>query len=136
MADQAAPLTILRRKQVEARTGLSRSTIYAKFRENPKRPREFDPTFPRPVSIGKKAVGWVESEVDAWLAEQIRKSRQDPAPAHSPVKRPKARALSLPAPVAILDGEWPMHVLTTPDRPRTGDCAQDPDPADGGAHHV
>ena len=34
---QTAP-TILRRKQVEARTGLSRSTIYAKLRRNPKRP--------------------------------------------------------------------------------------------------
>ena len=39
---QPAP-TILRRSQVEARTGLSRSTIYAKMRPNPKRPGDFDP---------------------------------------------------------------------------------------------
>ncbi|MYM75598.1 AlpA family phage regulatory protein [Duganella sp. FT134W] len=40
------PPTILRRKQVEARTGLSRSTIYEKI--NKKSPR-YDHTFPRPV---------------------------------------------------------------------------------------
>ena len=56
-AQNQTGLTIIRRKQVEARTGLSRSTIYAKLRRNPKRPNEFDPTFPRPVSIGPKAVG-------------------------------------------------------------------------------
>ena len=68
-------LTILRRKQVEARTGLSRSSIYAKMRRNPKRPGDFDPTFPKPVSVGAKAVGWVEAEIEAWLIAQIQKSR-------------------------------------------------------------
>ena len=71
-----AALTIIRRKQVEARTGLSRSTIYAKLRHNPKRPGDYDPTFPKPVSVGAKAVGWVESELDAWLISQIQKSRK------------------------------------------------------------
>ena len=69
-------LTILRRKQVEARTGLSRSTIYAKLHHNPKRPSDYDPTFPAPISLGAKAVGWIESEIDAWLAAQIEKSRK------------------------------------------------------------
>ncbi|HRQ46199.1 MAG TPA: AlpA family transcriptional regulator [Rhodocyclaceae bacterium] len=59
-------LTILRRKQVEARTGLKRSTIYERIREG---------TFPRPISLGAKAVGWVSTEIDEWLVEQIRKSR-------------------------------------------------------------
>ena len=68
-------LTILRRKQVEARTGLSRSSIYARMRHNPKRPGDYDPTFPKPVSVGAKAVGWVESEIDGWIASQIQKSR-------------------------------------------------------------
>ncbi|GBG02536.1 hypothetical protein AZSI13_18630 [Azospira sp. I13] len=72
---QPAPV-ILRRKQVEARTGLSRSTIYSKIRQNPKRPGDYDPTFPLPVSIGAKAVGWVEAEIDAWLTAQIEKSRK------------------------------------------------------------
>jgi prophage regulatory protein len=69
-------LTILRRKQVEARTGLSRSTIYSKIRHNPKRPGDFDPTFPTPVSVGAKAVGWIEGEIDAWLTAQVEKSRK------------------------------------------------------------
>jgi len=60
-------LTILRRKQVEARTGLSRSTIYERVKTG---------TFPAPVSIGAKAVGWIESEIDSWLTAQVEKSRK------------------------------------------------------------
>ena len=69
-------LTILRRKQVEARTGLSRSTIYSKLKHNPKRPGDYDPSFPVPISIGAKAVGWIEAELDAWLTAQVVKSRK------------------------------------------------------------
>lgn len=69
-------LTIIRRKQVEARTGLSRSSIYARLRRNPKRPGDYDPTFPKPVSVGAKAVGWIEAEIDAWLTAQVEKSRK------------------------------------------------------------
>lgn len=75
-AQLKAALTILRRKQVEARTGLSRSSIYAKLRHNPKRPGDYDPTFPKPVSVGAKAVGWIEAELDEWLAAQVEKSRK------------------------------------------------------------
>jgi prophage regulatory protein len=75
MATQTATC-ILGRKEVERRTRLSRSTIYAKLRRNPKRPREYDPTFPRPVSIGARAVGWIEAEIEAWLTAQIQKSRR------------------------------------------------------------
>lgn len=77
MAQQIAKaLTIIRRKQLEARTGLSRSTIYAKMRENPKRPSDFDPTFPKPISMGAKAVGWIETEVEAWLSARVAESRK------------------------------------------------------------
>lgn len=68
-------LTIIRRRQVETRTGLSRSSIYAKLRHNPKRPSDYDPTFPKPISVGAKAVGWIEAEIDDWLRAQVRKSR-------------------------------------------------------------
>jgi prophage regulatory protein len=61
--------TILRRKQVEARTGLSRSTIYARIKEG---------TFPKPINLGARAVGWVESEIQAFLEYQIKQSRPDP----------------------------------------------------------
>lgn len=62
---------ILRRKQVEVKTGLSRSSIYARMRSN--RPNEYDPTFPKPIQIGKKAVGWIETEIDEWLSAQAAK---------------------------------------------------------------
>lgn len=67
--------SILRRKQVEARTGLSRSGIYGRLTPNPKRPGDYDPTFPKPVSLGAKAVGWIEAEVEAWIESKIKKSR-------------------------------------------------------------
>lgn len=73
---EAKEIRILRRKQVEARTGLSRSSIYAKLRHNPKRPSDYDPSFPTPVSVGAKAVGWIEAEIDAWLTAQVEKSRK------------------------------------------------------------
>lgn len=56
----------MRRKQVEARTGLSRSTIYARVANG---------TFPKPVNIGPRAVGWVESEITDWLNTQVEQSR-------------------------------------------------------------
>jgi prophage regulatory protein len=57
---------ILRLPTVKARTGLSRSTIYLRISEK---------LFPKPVSLGGRAVGWVESEIDDWLAQQIDSSR-------------------------------------------------------------
>ncbi len=75
-AQVQSALTIIRRNQVEARTGLSRSSIYARLRQNPKRPGDYDPTFPKPISVGARAVGWIESEIEAWLTAQIQKSRK------------------------------------------------------------
>ncbi|MGH8522740.1 MAG: helix-turn-helix transcriptional regulator [Gammaproteobacteria bacterium] len=74
-AVQQYPLTILRRKQVETRVGLRRSAIYAKLKFNPRRPSDFDPSFPRPIALGAKAVGFIEAEIEAWLAAQMKKSR-------------------------------------------------------------
>ena len=75
-AQVQSALTIIRRKQVESRTGLSRSSIYARLKRNPKRPGDYDPTFPKPISVGAKAVGWIEGEIDAWLTAQVEKSRK------------------------------------------------------------
>lgn len=55
---------ILRRREVEKLTGLSRSTIYDKI--NPKA-AQYDPLFPKPISLAAKSVGWIESEVHAWV---------------------------------------------------------------------
>lgn len=66
------PLNILRRKQLETKTGLSRSTIYDKMNSHSTR---HDPTFPKQISLGLDAVGWIESEVEAWIESRIRASR-------------------------------------------------------------
>jgi prophage regulatory protein len=59
--------TILRLPNVKARTGLSRSTIYLRIAEG---------SFPAPVSLGGRAVGWIEAEVNDWLAKRIEASRK------------------------------------------------------------
>lgn len=69
----AEHLKILRRREVEAKTGLSRATIYDKT--NPKC-KWHDPAFPTQVNLGTKAVGWIEHEIDEWIATQIKKSRK------------------------------------------------------------
>ena len=56
----------LRLPEVLARTGLSRSTIYVRLEQG---------RFPRPVSLGDRAVGWVESEIDEWISNRIVESR-------------------------------------------------------------
>lgn len=66
-AQTQSALSIIRRKQVEARTGLSRSAIYDRVKAG---------TFPAPVSIGARAVGWIEGEITDWLSAQIEKSRK------------------------------------------------------------
>ncbi|MCP5346552.1 MAG: AlpA family transcriptional regulator [Pseudomonadales bacterium] len=58
---------ILRLPTVKARTGLSRSTIYLRISEG---------RFPKPVSLGGRAVGWVEAEITEWLNQQIEASRK------------------------------------------------------------
>lgn len=60
---------ILRLPAVKTRTGLSRSTIYLRVAEG---------RFPKPISLGARAVGWVEAEVEAWVAGQIEQSRRTP----------------------------------------------------------
>lgn len=65
MAEQknAAP-RIIRREEVKHRTGLPYSSLYERIKVG---------TFPAPIRLGAgaKAAGWVEAEVDAWIAEQI-----------------------------------------------------------------
>lgn len=57
-----APVVILRRREVEARTGLGCSTIYDGIKAG---------TFPAPIRLSPKSVGWIQSEIDAWLATRV-----------------------------------------------------------------
>ena len=58
---------ILRLPAVKTRTGLSRSTIYLRISEG---------RFPKAISLGGRAVGWIEAEVNDWLNQQIDNSRK------------------------------------------------------------
>lgn len=49
--------------------GMGRSSIYAMMNE--KSP-SFDPTFPRPMRLGKRSVGWALNELQSWLETRPR----------------------------------------------------------------
>jgi prophage regulatory protein len=53
---------ILRLPETMHLTGLSRSSIYAQIA---------DGTFPKQISLGARAVGWIESEVHEWVIERM-----------------------------------------------------------------
>jgi prophage regulatory protein len=58
---------LLRLPAVRARTGLSRSAIYALIADN---------EFPRQIALGIRSVAWVEAEIDRWLSRRIRENRK------------------------------------------------------------
>jgi prophage regulatory protein len=58
---------ILRLPAVKSRTGLSRSSIYLRISQG---------VFPEQISLGGRAVGWLESEIDDWLKQQVQNSRK------------------------------------------------------------
>ena len=53
---------IIRMSELTKKVGLSRATIYRKLESD---------DFPRPVSLGKRAVGWKEVDVDDWINERV-----------------------------------------------------------------
>ncbi|QQU68177.1 AlpA family transcriptional regulator [Pseudomonas fluorescens] len=55
-------MRIIRLKEVIDSTGLARSTVYKYIAEG---------TFPKPVSLGERCVGWVESEIHDWILARI-----------------------------------------------------------------
>ncbi|PRG07797.1 AlpA family phage regulatory protein [Burkholderia ambifaria] len=58
---------VLRMKTMTEKTGVSRSSAYNKI--NPAS-KYFDPSFPKPIRLGAHAIGWRESELDAWIASR------------------------------------------------------------------
>ncbi|MGL6627643.1 helix-turn-helix transcriptional regulator [Aeromonas jandaei] len=59
---------VLRIPAVKDKVGVANSTVYDWL--NPKSPR-YDPTFPRPIRLGKHSVGWIESELDEWILNRV-----------------------------------------------------------------
>jgi prophage regulatory protein len=58
---QIMTVKILRRPEVEKIVGLSRSTLYAMMAEN---------TFPKPIKLGKRAIGWPDNVIAGWIDER------------------------------------------------------------------
>lgn len=54
---------ILRLPELQDRLGLSRSTIYERLKN--------DDSFPKKISLGDRAIGFAESEVEAWIQLRI-----------------------------------------------------------------
>lgn len=71
MSDETTPVAapperrILRRPEVEKKTGLKRAHIYNLMKEE---------KFPQAVPLGVRAVGWDSVEIDDWI-EQRRSQR-------------------------------------------------------------
>lgn len=57
---------ILRLPTVKESTGLSRSTIYLRMAND---------EFPKSISLGGRAVGWFEDDIQNWLDEKRKESR-------------------------------------------------------------
>lgn len=55
-------MKLLRLKAVMEATGLGRSSIYNFIAQG---------TFPKPVPLGDRAVGWVDLEIEEWIAERV-----------------------------------------------------------------
>lgn len=55
-------MRILRLRDVIDKTGLARSTIYKHVDRG---------AFPKPVPLGGRSVGWVESEIHDWISSAI-----------------------------------------------------------------
>jgi prophage regulatory protein len=56
------PTVILRCREVRARTGLPKSSLYHLVQVD---------RFPKPVQLSGRRVGWVEAEIEAWLQSRI-----------------------------------------------------------------
>lgn len=54
--------TVLRRADVERATGLPRSTLYEMMSKG---------TFPKSIPLGKRSVGWLETEILAWQRARV-----------------------------------------------------------------
>ncbi len=55
-------MRVLKLKEVLLKTSLGKTTLYMLVK---------DKAFPKPIPLGLRAVGWLESEVDTWIQSRI-----------------------------------------------------------------
>lgn len=75
MATNETKVVIIPPREVVRRCGLSRSTLYRLTDEG---------VFPRPVALTSARSGFVESEVDQWIADRIAARDATPATGGAP----------------------------------------------------
>lgn len=61
-------LRVLRLSQVLEILGISRATHFAKLN---KKSKSYDPTYPKPICLGKRTVRYVDREIQDWLAARM-----------------------------------------------------------------
>ena len=59
---------LIRLAELKTIVGLSRSAIYS--RQDPDSP-QYDPSFPKPVKIGSRAIAWSSESIDSWIASKL-----------------------------------------------------------------
>jgi prophage regulatory protein len=64
---QQIKTALIRRKEVERLTSLSRSRIYALMAAG---------VFPMPIRLGTMSVAWIEAEIQDWISTRISESRK------------------------------------------------------------
>lgn len=57
---------LIRRKEVQVKTGLGGSSIYAMMAKG---------EFPKPLQLSERRVAWIESEIDQWITERVESHR-------------------------------------------------------------
>lgn len=82
-------MQVLRKRHLTEQIGVGGSTIYDWM--NPRSPR-YDSTFPKPIKLGKAAVGWLAGDIFRWLesraeADSRRGNKAAPADAGGVVVR-------------------------------------------------
>jgi prophage regulatory protein len=62
--------SVIRFPEVKSRCGISHSNIYNQINQG---------TFPKPIRLGERAVGWLSSEIDDWLSRKAEERLQHPS---------------------------------------------------------
>ena len=57
---------LIRRKEVQAKTCLGASSIYALMKQG---------QFPKAIILSERRVAWLESDIDEWISERIKNTK-------------------------------------------------------------
>lgn len=73
-------MALIRLAEVKEYTGLGRSSIYKYMNEG---------NFPKSVSLGERAIAWVDTEIEEWVQDKIEQRDTEECNKHSNEKTAK-----------------------------------------------